>query len=143
MATTETLYNHLAGLVGRGLLDLSDATADRFKVALVDSSYTFSGTHTAWADASASELSAAGYTAGGESLASVTYTHVSGTLWKWSSADVTWSALQTARAAVIYVNDTIDSIVNPLVAYILFDDTPGDVALDTIRPTVNGIFGLG
>jgi hypothetical protein len=76
-----------------------------------------------------------GYTTGGATLASKTLTR---STWKttFDAADVTFSALtKTFRYGVLYKVGTVTDpqggpdIVNPLYAYILFDDTPADVVV--------------
>jgi hypothetical protein len=117
------------------VVDLENAT---IKVALVDNTYTFDATDTVWADASGSDLSTAtGYTAGGATLGSKTLTHSSGTT-TWDAADVTWAftASKTFRGAVIYVSGTVDSVVNPLIGYVLFDDTPADLTINSVDFTI-------
>lgn len=131
MPTTISLYNHVSHLVGEGFLDLSDADAGAFKVALVTDAYTFDAAHTVWADASGSEVaSGGGYTTGGEALTGVTYAPTTGTTSKWDADDVTWStATITARRAIIRKIGTFNSLVDPLIASVLFDDTPADVVV--------------
>lgn len=76
-----------------------------------------------------------GYTTGGATLPSKTLTR---STWKttFDAADVTFSALtKTFRYGVLYVDGTKTDpeggpdIVNPLYAYILFDDTPANVVV--------------
>jgi hypothetical protein len=76
-----------------------------------------------------------GYTTGGATLASKTLTR---STWKttFDAADITFAALtKTFRYGVLYVEGTKtnpeggENIVNPLYAYILFDDTPADVVV--------------
>lgn len=128
MATTISAYNNITNMLGQGLLDLD---TDTFKLALVTSSYTFSAAHDEWADASANEVAAgSGYTTGGETLSTPTFTQVSGTQYKWDAVDVTWSSLtKTFRAGILYASGTFGAFTNPLIAYILYDDTPADVTV--------------
>ena len=121
-------------------LDLDDTTADRFKVMLVTSAYTPDfGTHDFKADVT-NEITGTGYTAGGESLTSVTLTQAGGTI-TWDAADVTWtSSTLTARGAVVYD----DSLTNdPLICYIDFgadkSSSSGDFVLSF---NASGIFTL-
>jgi len=121
-------------------LDLDDTTADRFKVMLVTSAYTPDfGAHDFKADVT-NEVAGTGYSAGGESLTSVTLTQTGGTI-TFDAADVTWaSSTITARAAVIY-DDSLAS--DPLVAYIDFgadkSSSNGDFV---ITWDASGIFSL-
>lgn len=121
-------------------IDLDDTTADRFKVMLVTSAYTPDfGTHDFKADVT-NEVSGTGYTAGGESLTSVTLTQSAGVI-TWDAADVTWaSSTITARGAVIY-DDSLTS--DPLICYIDFvtdqSSSSGDFVLSF---NASGIFTL-
>ena len=121
-------------------LDLDDTTADRFKVMLVTSAYTPDfGAHDFKADVT-NEVAGTGYSAGGESLTSVTLTQTGGTI-TFDAADVTWtSSTITARAAVIY-DDSLAS--DPLIAYIDFgadkSSSNGDFV---ITWDASGIFSL-
>jgi len=121
-------------------LDLDDTTADRFKVMLVTSSYTPDfGTHDFKADVT-NEVVGTGYSAGGESLTSVTLTQSGGTI-TFDADDVTWtSSTITARGAVIYDDSLTD---DPLIAYIDFgadkSSSSGDFVLSF---NASGIFTL-
>jgi len=121
-------------------LDLDDTTADRFKVMLVTSSYTPDfGTHDFKADVT-NEVVGTGYSAGGESLTSVTLTQSGGTI-TFDADDVTWaSSTITARGAVVYD----DSLVNdPLIAYIDFGADKSSSAGDFVLSfNASGIFTL-
>lgn len=146
MATTISAFNNITNMLGQGLLDLD---TDTFKLALVTSSYTFSAADDEWADASANEVSSgSGYTTGGETLAGLSWAQVSGTQYKWDATDVTWTSLtKTFRAGILYASGTFGAFTNPLVAYILFDDTPADVVISGIDFKViwhaNGIMTVG
>lgn len=121
-------------------LDLDDTTADRFKVMLVTSSYTPDfGTHDFKADVT-NEVVGTGYTAGGESLTSVTLTQSGGTI-TFDADDVTWaSSTITARGAVIY-DDSLAS--DPLIAYIDFGADKSSSAGDFVLSfNASGIFTL-
>ena len=81
-----------------------DMEADTLKIALLDSSHSFTATDNTWADVSAKEISGTGYTAGGEALANKAVTQAATT--KFDADDTVWStATFTANHAVIY-NDT-------------------------------------
>jgi hypothetical protein len=139
MATTFTKYTHTPRRFSDGTLDWD---TDTFKLALVTSSYTFSAAHDEWADASAAEVATGdGYTTGGEELtASIDNT-------KLDADNVTWTALtKTFRGAVLYKVGSANGLTNPLVGYILFDDTPADISVPGIDFTVvwdaDGVFSL-
>ena len=121
-------------------LDLDDTTADRFKIMLVTSAYTPDfGAHDFKADVT-NEVVGTGYTAGGESLTSVTLTQAAGVI-TFDAADVTWtSSTITARAAVIY-DDSLAS--DPLICYIDFGSDQSSSSGDfVISFNASGIFTL-
>jgi len=119
-----TLYSHLATCLGQGLIDWP---ADALRLALVDSGYAFSADHTVWADASAHEITGAGYPAGGAVVSGASITR-SGAVTSFDAADVPFSGLTaTFRRGIVYKLGTAGGLVNPLIAAILFDDTPADV----------------
>ena len=116
----------------RGVINLKE---DTIKLALVASTYTPDlDAHTIWGDVSANEVADGdGYTAGGEALTGVTLTRV-GAITTFGADNVTWIELtKTFRYGVLYVDATKADpeggadIVNPLYAYVLFDDTPADI----------------
>lgn len=120
MATTFTKYTH----THRRFLDgTMDWDTDTFKLALVSSAYTFNPAHTVWADVSAAELAAGdGYTTGGNALT----TSISNIM--LDADNVVFTALdKTFRGGVLYKEGTANALVNPLVGYILYIDTPADV----------------
>jgi hypothetical protein len=139
MATTFTKYTHTHRRFADGTMDWD---TDTFKLALVTSDYTFSAAHTEWSSASANEVATGdGYTTGGASLT----TSLDNT--KLDANDVTWVALdKTFRGAVLYCSKTANGLTNPLVGYILFDDTPADVVSPGVDFTViwnaSGVFTL-
>ena len=121
-------------------LDLDDTTADRFKAMLVTSSYTPDfGTHDFKADVT-NEVSGTGYSAGGNSLTSVTCTQSGGTI-TFDADDVTWtSSTITARGAVIYDDSLTD---DPLICYIDFGSDKSSSSGDFVLSfNANGIFTL-
>jgi hypothetical protein len=116
-------------------------------LALVTSEYTFNAAHTIWdpgtddaADPSHCEVANGdGYTTNGAALGSLSVTAV-----RFDAADVTWAALtKTFRGAVLYHRATYLTIVNPLIAYILFDSTPADIVIGggdyTVQWNASGI----
>ena len=121
-------------------VDLDDTTADRFKVMLVTSSYTPDfGAHDFYADVT-NEVVGTGYSAGGESLTSVTLTQSAGTI-TFDADDVTWtSSTITARGAVVY-DDSLSG--DPLIAYIDFGADKSSSAGDFVLSfNASGIFTL-
>lgn len=134
MTTVVTIYNSFREYVADGTVDLDN---DTLKLALVTSGYsTPSTSHTIWGDVSANEVAAgAGYTTGGASL---TQTWVrAGGITTLDSPDITFTALtKTFRYGVIYANVTRGGIVNPLILYYLFDNTPADIVVAGVNWTV-------
>lgn len=92
--------------------------------------YAPPSTHTVFADVSASELpTAGGYTAGGAALTGKAVTTVLHSA-RYSASPVRWSGSTfTARYAVIYKVGTVNSLVNPLLLYVLLDSTNADVSV--------------
>ncbi len=131
MAASITFYQSFREYLGDGTFDLNSNT---FVVTLHTSSYTpNAGTHTVSADLTNELSTANGYTSGGATLGSVSWTRSGGTV-TFDAADTTWTASGgsiVARYAVIRASGTLNSRVNPLVAYILLDTTPADVTTTT------------
>lgn len=130
MASSITPYAHYWDLIASKGAALYSTT---IKVALITSSYTFSAAHTIFdpgtnnsADPSYNEVpNGSGYTTGGVALANPVAS--SGVL---TFDNPTWTGLTaTYRAGIFYFSDTIDSKVNPLIAYYLPDTTPADIAV--------------
>lgn len=88
-----------------------DLDSDTFKVGLLDDSHTFTSTDDTWADVSANEVSATGYTAGGGTLDSPSITEADP--FKWDATDETWTITGSMSAwhAVIYDTTNSDSLV--------------------------------
>ena len=107
--------------------------------------YSPPSAHAIFADVSAHEIVAAGYTAGGAALTGAAVT-VAGRSATFSADSVSWAAiLCTVRYAVLYKEGTANGVVNPLIAYLLLDNLNIDVvvpvaALFTIEWTADGIF---
>lgn len=127
MATTMTLFEHISELLANALVDLDGVT---LKLALVDSGYTFDATDQVWADMSGDEVASGdGYTTGGETVANPSLSR-SGTTTTLDGDDVTWTALtKTFRRGILYVSGTVGALTNPVLAAVLYDDTPGDVSV--------------
>lgn len=121
MAITITKYSHTHKI----LCGAGSWTDNTIKLALVTSGYTFSAAHTIWGDVSANEVATGdGYTTGGLTLTT------SKTNAALDATDLTFSVLtKTFRGAVIYISGTVETLVNPVLFYILFDDTPGDIVI--------------
>ena len=82
-----------------------DLEADTIKVALLDSSHSFTATDNTWSDVSANEVSGTGYTANGKDLSSKSVTQAATT--KFDASDIEWtSSTFTTSHAVLY-DDTM------------------------------------
>lgn len=134
MTASITLYQSFREYLVDGTFDLNSNT---FKVTLHTSTYTPSAsTHTVYADLTNELSTANGYTNGGATLGTVTLTRSGGTV-TFGAADTTWNASGgsiVARYAVIRASGTLNTHVDPLVAYILLDTTPADVTATTGNP---------
>ena len=99
-------------------IDFSSVTADRFKCMLTTASWTPNySTHSIKSDVT-NEVSGAGYSAGGESLTSITFATSGGTI-TWDAADVEWTSSTIAGAAFAVIYD--DDLTNkPLICAIDF-----------------------
>ncbi|MEI7635870.1 MAG: hypothetical protein WCJ37_01080 [Syntrophus sp. (in: bacteria)] len=153
MASELTFYSKAKQFMLDGTLDLD---ANTIKLMLVTSVYTFDVAHEVLADVKASPdpevLAVAspdnGYTAGGETLVSAAVTHTDApSQAKFDAEDVTWTSLTaTFRYGILYAEGTLNGVVDPLIACILFDTTPADVTISGINYVVqwsaNGIFTL-
>lgn len=139
MPSTLTLYNKLTKYLQDGTIDLDTNTIN---LALVTSSYTPDAAHDVLADVFGSpscEVEAVaspsnGYTAGGEEVGTKTLTQTdSPAETVFDAGDVTFSALTaTFRYGILYAVGTLNGIVNPLIGYILFDNTPADIVMTGI-----------
>lgn len=138
-----------------GKQHLSDGTFDldsnTFKCALFTSSSNCNtlSTNSILADLTNQVANANGYTTGGATLGSVTWTNSSGTM-TFTSGTAQWTASGgsiTARFAVIYASGTLNTLVNPILCVMLLDTTPADVTATagntfTITMNASGIFTL-
>lgn len=126
MAATITLYHSFKTKLGNKEIDLN---SDTFNVALVTSTYTpNAATHDEYADLTNELATANGYTSGGAAIGTPTWNLDTGTV-TWDGDNVVWTASGagiTARYAVIY---DATATGDPLVAYILMDNSPADVTV--------------
>lgn len=127
MTASANKYNSWALDVGRAV-DLG--TPPTVRLTLHTSSYTpNAATHAVYADLSNELATANGYTTGGLSLTSVTWTR-SGAVASFAAANAVWTASGagiTCRYAVARLLGTFNSLVDPLIGYYLLDTTPADV----------------
>lgn len=141
-------YNEFKNYLADGTFDLNSNT---FKAMLLTSSYTPNvNTDDIKADIVANEVANGnGYTTGGVTLGSVTWTRSSGTV-TFDAADATWTGSSsgfTARYLAIYASGTLNGRTDPLVGYIILDSAPADVAVAagnimTVQWNASGIFTL-
>ena len=145
MAASITFYQTFRKYIGDGTFDMD---ANTFKVTLHTSTYTpNAATHTVYADLTNELSTAAGYTNTGATLGTVTFNQ-SGATVTFDAADTTWTASGgsiVARYAVIRAVGTLNTRVDPLVAYVLLDTTPADVTTTTgntltLQWNASGIF---
>ena len=136
------LYDSFKLKLGQGLILLNSHT---FKVALFSSSSNANDlTHDELADLTNQVANGNGYTTGGATLGTVTWTQ-STSLSTFDSADISWigsGAGFTCRYAVIY-DDTVAG--DPLVAICVMDSSDVVVAASKellITIDASGIFGL-
>lgn len=147
MTASITFFNSFRKYMADGTIDLD---TDTFKVTLHSSTYTpNASTQTVYADLTNELSTANGYTNGGATLGSVTWSQSGGTV-TFDAADTAWTASGgsiTARYAVIRKSGTANSITDPVLAYILLDTTPADVTATsgnalTLQWNASGIFTL-
>ena len=140
-------YNEFTEYVADGTMDLD---ADSFKLALfLSTSNAATLTTSGYASLTNEHANGNGYTTGGETLTSVTWSRSGGTT-TFDSADEVWTASGgsiTARFGVIYDDTVTTPVADPLCCYTLLDNTPADVtATDgntlTIQMNASGIFTL-
>lgn len=111
--------------------------------------YAPPSTHDRLADVSANEISATGYTAGGATLSGKALAQtLHGASFQASPAAWPGSVI-TARYAAVYKSGTANGIVNPVLFYILLDDTnidvsvPVEAAFTLSWPSAAGLFTFG
>lgn len=124
-----TFYDSFAEIIAEGDFDPLAVAQNTYKVALFTSSYTPSvSTDQEYTFLSGEVANGNGYTTGGNSLTSVTYTATGG-VGTFDAADVVWTASGgsiTARYAVLYI-DSVTSGTYDLIGYFVLDNTPADV----------------
>lgn len=142
MAASITLYDHttLRALDATNMF-LSTGT---FKVTLHTSTYTPNAAHAVYADLTNELTTANGYTNGGATLGTVTLGTVTTNDAKFDAADVVWTAsggsIAAWRYAVLRRSDTVNSLVGPLIGYVLADTTPADIPATTDGNTLTLTF---
>jgi hypothetical protein len=141
MAVTAFLYGSFPAKLANKEIDWD---SDTIKVALTTSSYTPNQDTHDYFDDITNQVSGAGYTSGGATLASKTVTYTSGTNTQaFDAADVTWtSSTITARYAVIYDSTGVSS-TSALIGYVDFGaDVTSSGGDFTIQWNASGIFTI-
>src|SRR5688572_21324826 len=115
----------VAKLYGKFLEHLAekriDLTSDSLKLMLCSSAYVPNQDTHDYKDDVTNEVAAAGYTAGGQALTTVALTYDSATNTLKLTADpVSWTAVITARIAVLYDSTPASDATRPLIGYIDF-----------------------
>lgn len=126
-----------------------DMDADTFKVTLHTNTYTPNiATQSVYADLTNELTTANGYTNGGLTLSSVTWSK-SGSTTTFDAGDFTWTAaggsIGPFRKAVIRKSGTANTHVDPLIAYCILDSadiTITDTSVFTIQLNASGIFTI-
>lgn len=111
------IYNNFKEQVMEGAFNL---LTDTIKVALVTAHSPDIDAHDDWTDASGDEESGTGYTAGGETLGSVTVTQDDANdRGIFDGADVTWTGLDvgTPSHAIMYDDTIAAPVADLLIAY--------------------------
>jgi hypothetical protein len=139
------IYNKFKEYQGDNTIDLD---GDTFKLQLHTSTHTPALTDSVKADLDNEVANGAGYTTGGVTLGSVTWTESSGTV-TFDFADPSWTASGGPIVARygIALDDTPTSPADPLVGYSLLDNAPADVTVTdgntlTLEINASGMFTL-
>jgi hypothetical protein len=142
MAVTAKMYGLFLKSLGNKEIDLD---SDTLKVMLCTSSYTPNqDTHQYKSDVT-NEVSGTGYTATGQTLASVTWAYTSGTnTMKLDATDPSWTTSTiTARYAVFYDSTPGSDATRPLISYMDFgQDEVSSAGTFTITLDAAGIVTL-
>ena len=118
---------------------LADLVTANLRLALVSSAYTpnvLANGHSLWADVSANEIANGnGYKTGGVALTGTNTITAGNNGYYLGSGNAAWtgtgSGIPAHRYAVMYYLGTLWGIVNPLIGYILGDNTPADIPITT------------
>lgn len=124
--------------------DLSDDAGTDIKVALLDAAHIPAlDTHATWADVSPDEVTGTNYTAGGESLANMTYT-ASGRVVTFDADDVVWAdSTIDAGYAVVYDDTPAADADKSLLTLVDFEGTESSESGNfTIEWSASGIFQI-
>jgi hypothetical protein len=136
MAASGKAYPMLAKSLGDKLIDVD---SDTLKVALF-SAYTYAATHQFLSDAlgAGTQSSGTGYTSGGATLGSVTWTR-SGDVYTLDAADTAWNAAGGSLAgafAIIYDSTPASDATRPLIGYVNLDGSGGTLTATDANFTI-------
>lgn len=113
-----------------------DLDTDTIKVMIVTSAYSYSAAHDFINDVNASEVSGTNYTAGGATIAGVTYA-LDGNNAEWVHNDITWSQHASGFSngrSFIWYRDTGNPATSPVIMCMTegadFGNVAGDLILD-------------
>ena len=138
MAASGKAYPMFANNLAQKLIDID---SDTLKVMLM-ASYTYSAAHDFLDDVlgAGTQASGTGYTSGGATLASVTWTR-SGDVYTLDAADVVFHASTGTNAAfaVIYDSTPGTDATNPVIGYVNLDGSGGTVSTLGINWNASGI----
>lgn len=143
MASSATFYNSWKRDIGRAV-DLSSAT---IKLTLHTSTYSPSASgHAVYADLTNELATGNGYTNGGLTLSSVTWS-LAGSVATLAAANAVWTAsggsIPAFRYGVFRLSGTFNSAVDPLIMYVLGDTTPADIPATSSGQTLTFAFNAG
>lgn len=130
MTVTATPYGQVLLHFGAGRINF---LADTFKVMLAGSGYTPNVDTHDYKDDITNEITGTGYTAGGATLAGLSFTYDAPTnTAKLTASATTWTnATLTARYAVVY-KDTGVASTSPLLSYVDFGQNESPAAIDFV-----------
>ena len=121
---TFTLTTTAKQYISDGTIDLD---TDTFKCAIVTSASNIAVGSTIYSALTSELTTANGYTAGGVTLTTPTYTAA-----VWKTANFSWTASGgniVGRFLVFYKSGTANTIVNPILGFCLLDATPADLTI--------------
>lgn len=134
-----TFTGKFAGLFFKSLLNKEiDFDNDTIKIMVCTNSYTFDQDTHQYKNQVTNEVTGAGYTAGGQTLTSVSVTYDTATnTIKMDAADPSWpnSTITGARKAIIYDATPGTDATRPIIAYL-----ESDVDLSTTSGTLSITF---
>lgn len=130
--------------MGNKVIDFDN---DTFKVVLCSSSSNISTSSDGYAALTGELSTANGYTSGGATASTPTWTP-SGTTLTFDTDNVSWTASGgsiVARFAVMYDDTVTTPTADPIIAYFLLDSTPADVTTtsgNTLTITIANVFQM-